>query len=124
MYHNYSFNLTQNQKKKIANAYKSKTSVSVRLTNASLQTKGNVSLQLTSRQINRINRAKASGHGIQINFSKTQLQKLGGFLSSLLNLGKLVLPFLAKKVLPTLGLAAASGAIQGATNKAVNKQNR
>ena len=78
-------------------------------------------MQLTSRQIYRINKAKASGHGIQINFSKTQLQKQGGFLSSLLNLGKLVLPFLAKKVLPTLGLAAASGAIQGATNKAVNK---
>ena len=77
MYHNYSLNLTQNQKKKIANAYKNKTSVSVRLTNASLQLtiKGNVSLQLTSRQINRINKAKASGHGIQINFSKTQLQK-------------------------------------------------
>ena len=109
MYHDYSLNLTQNQKKKIANAYKSKTSVSVRLTNARLQTKGNVSLQLTSRQINKINKAKASGHGIQINFSKTQLQKQGGFLSSLLNLGKLVLPFLAKKVLPTLGLAAASG---------------
>ena len=71
--------------------------------------------------MNRINKSKASGHGIQINFSKTQLQKQGGFLSSLLNLGKLVLPFLAKKVLPTLGLAAASGAIQGATNKAVNK---
>ena len=121
MYHDYSLNLTQNQKKKIANAYKSKTSVSVRLTNARLQTKGNVSLQLTSRQIYRINKAKAFGHGIQINFSKTQLQKQGGFLSSLLNLGKLVLPFLAKKVLPTLGLAAASGAIQGATNKAVNK---
>ena len=28
-----------------------------------------------------------------------------------------MLPFLAKKVIPTLGLAAASGAIQGATNK-------
>ena len=48
MYHDYSLNLTQNQKKKISNAYKNKTSVSVRLTNASLQTKGNVSLQLTS----------------------------------------------------------------------------
>ena len=79
MYHDYSLNLTQNQKKKIANAYKSKTNVSVRLTNASLQTKGNVSLQLTSRQINRINKSKASGHDIQINFSKTQLQKQGGF---------------------------------------------
>ena len=50
-----------------------------------------------------------------------QLQKQGGFLSSLHNLGKLVLSFLAKKVLPTLGLAAASEAIQGVTNKAVNK---
>jgi len=36
-------------------------------------------------------------------------------LSAILNLGKFVL----KKVVSTLGLAAASGAIQAATNKAV-----
>jgi len=40
-------------------------------------------------------------------------------LSAILNLGKFVLPFLAMKVVPTLGLAAASGAVQAATNKAV-----
>ena len=60
-----------------------------------------------------------SGHVVDIKFSKTQLTKQGDFLSGLLNLGKLVLPFLAKKVIPTLGLAAASGSIQGATNEAV-----
>ena len=60
-----------------------------------------------------------SGHGVDIKFSKTQLKKQEGFLSGLLNLRKLVLPFLAKKVIPMLGLTAASGAIQGATNKAV-----
>ena len=119
MYHEYSLNLTENQKNKIVNAYKNKTDVKISLSNVSLQLKSNVNLNLTSRQINRINKARMSGHGVDIKFSKTQLKKQGGFLSSYLNLGKLVLPFLAKKVIPTLGLAAASGAIQGATNKAV-----
>ena len=119
MYHEYSLNLTENQKNKIVNAYKNKTDVKIRLSNVSLQLKGNVNLNLTSRQINKINKARMSGHGVDIKFSKTQLKKQGGFLSGLLNLGKLVLPFLAKKVIPTLGLAAASGAIQGATNKAI-----
>jgi len=40
-------------------------------------------------------------------------------LSAILNLGKFVLPFLVKKVVPTLGLTAASEAIEAATNKAV-----
>lgn len=119
MYQKYSLTLTENQKRKIINAYKNQVGVKIRLSNSSLQTKGDVVLQLTNQQINRIKKARMSGHGIDIKFSKTQLQRQGGFLSSLLNLGKLVLPFLAKKVLPTLGLAAASGAIQGATNKAV-----
>ena len=119
MYHEYSLNLTENQKNKIVNAYKNKTDVKIRLSNVSLQLKGNVNLNLTSQQINRINKARMSGHVVGINFSKTQLRKQGGSLSGLLNLGKLVLPFLAKKIIPTLGLAAASGAIQGAINKAV-----
>ena len=119
MYQKYSLTLTENQKRKIINAYKNQVGVKIRLSNSSLQTKGDVVLQLTNQQINRNKKARMSGHGIDIKFSKTQLQRQGGFLSSLLNLGKLVLPFLAKKVLPTLGLAAASGAIQGATNKAV-----
>ena len=81
-----------------------------------LQLKGIVNFNLTSQQINRINKARMSGHGVDIKFSKTQLKKQGGFLTGLLNLGKLVLPFLAKKVIP---IAATSGAIQRATNKAV-----
>ena len=114
MCHDYSLNLTENQKNKIVNAYKNKTDVKIRLSNISLQLKGNVNLNLTSQQINRINKARMSGHGVNTKFSKIQLKKQGGFLSRLLNLGKLVLPFLAKKVIPTLGLAAASGAIQEA----------
>ena len=111
MYHEYSLNLTENKKNKIVNAYKNKTDVKIRLSNVSLQLKGNVNLNLTSRQINKINKARMFGHGVDINFSKTQLKKQGGFFSGLLNLGKLVLPFLAKKVITTLGLAATSGAI-------------
>ena len=112
-------NLTENQKNKIVNAYKNKTDVKIRLSNVSLQLKGNVNVNLTSQQLNRINQARMSGHGVDIKFSKSQLKIQGDFLSCLLNLGKLMLPFLAKKVIPTLGFAAASGAIQGATNKAV-----
>ena len=112
-------NSTENQKKKIVSAYKNKIGVNIRISNKDLHSKGNVNLLLTSQQINKINKAKASGNGIELKFSKTQLQKQGGFLSGLLNLGKIVLPFLAKKVLPSLGIAAASGAISGATNKAV-----
>ena len=120
MYSEYSLDLTENQKKKIARAYRNKTGVSIRLTNASVQSVGNVTLKLTNQQIKRINKARAAGSGVQITLSKTQLEKQGGFLSAMLNLGKVVLPFLAKKVLPTLGLAAASGAIQGATRKAAS----
>ena len=119
MYSKYTLDLTEHQKKKIINAYKNKTDVKIKISNAKLHAKGNLNVLLTNQQIKKIQKAKASGHGIELKFSKTQLQKQGGFLSGLLNLGKLVLPFLAKKVLPTLGLAAASGAIQGATHKAV-----
>ena len=90
-------NLTENQKNKIVNAYKNKTDVKIRLSNVSLQLKGNVNLNLTSQQINRINKARMSGHGVDIKFSKTPLKKQRGFLNGLLNLGKLVLPFLAKR---------------------------
>ena len=96
-------NLTENQKNKIVNAYKNKNDVKIRLlSNVSLQLKGNVNLNLTSRQINKINKARMSGHGVDIKFNKTQLKKQGDFLSGLVNLGKLVLPFLVKKVILTL----------------------
>ena len=99
-------NLTENQKNKIVNAYKNKTDVKIRLSNVSLQLKGNINLNLTSQQINRINKASMSGHGLDIKFSKTQLKKQGGFLSGLLNLGKLVLPFLAKKGHTNAGISS------------------
>jgi len=119
MYYDYSLNLTEHQKKKIVNVHKHKTGVKIRLANSSLNLNGNVTFRLTAQQINRTKKAKASGHGIEIKFSNTQLQKQEGFLSAILNLRIFVLPFLAKKVVPTLGLAAAFGAIQAATNKAV-----
>jgi len=96
MYCEYSLNLTEHQKKKIVNAHKNKTSVKIRLSNSSLLSNNNVTFRLTAQQINKIKKAKASGHGVEIKFSKTQLQKQGGFLSAILNLEKFVLPFLAK----------------------------
>ena len=56
MYHEYSLNLTENQKNKIVNAYENKTNVKIRLSNVSLPLKGNVNFNLTSQQINRINK--------------------------------------------------------------------
>ena len=79
MYHEYSLNLTENQENKIVNAYKNKTNVKIRLSIVSLQLKGNGNFNLTSQQINRINKARMSGHGADIKFSKTQLKKQGGF---------------------------------------------
>ena len=73
MHHEYLLNLTENQKNKIVNAYKNKTDVKIRLSKVSLQLKGNVNLNLTSRQINKTNKARMSGHGVDIKFSKTQL---------------------------------------------------
>ena len=66
MYYVYSLNLTENQKNKIVNAYKNKTNVKIILYNVSLQLKDNVNLNLTSQQINKINKARMSVHGVDI----------------------------------------------------------
>ena len=49
---------------------------------------------------------------------------LATLFKGLLPMAKTLLPKLAKSVLPTLGLAAASGAIWGSTSKAVSGRGR
>jgi len=79
MYYEYFFNLTEHQKKKIVIAHKNKPGVKIRLSNSSLHLNSNVTFRLNSQQINRIKKAKASGHGVEIKFSKAQLQNKEGF---------------------------------------------
>jgi len=85
MYYEYCLNLTERQKIKIINARKNKTGVKIQLSNLSLHSSSKVTFRLAAQQINRIKKAKTSGYGIEIKFSKTQLQKQGVFLSAILN---------------------------------------
>ena len=59
MYNKYTIDLTANQQKKIINAYKNKTGVKIRISNANLHSNGNLNVLLTNRQIQKINKAKA-----------------------------------------------------------------
>jgi len=47
----------------------------IRLASSSLHSKGNDNFRLTTQQINRIKKAMMSGHGVEIKFNITQLQK-------------------------------------------------
>lgn len=78
------------------------------------KTTGPHKLSLTKTQIDKISKRVKNGKGIRIKMSETQVKnQTGGFLGTLINLAKTALPALA-----TLGVSAASGAIQGATKKA------
>ena len=110
-------NLTESQKESIKKAYISKRPVSIKLTASQLS--GNDHLGLTKAQYKKVTIARNKKIGVSLKLSKTQVMKQGGFLGGLANLVKFAAPFFLKKVLPALGIAAASGAISGATNKAV-----
>lgn len=110
-------NLTESQKESIKKAYVNKQPVSIKLTASQLS--GNDHLGLTKAQYKKVTLARNKKTGVSLKLSKTQVAKQGGFLAGLANLVKFIAPTLLKKVLPALGIAAASGAISGATNKAV-----
>ena len=55
-YLTYSFNLTENQKKKLANAYNNKKAVNIKLKNNQLT--GDFPIMITKRQQNKINKVK------------------------------------------------------------------
>jgi len=80
-YHDYGVTLSEGQAKKILNAHKKGSGVTIRLTKINLQ--GEHKLPLTQTQINQIKKAK---NGVQLNLSETQLKQLeqleknGGFL--------------------------------------------
>src|SRR5277367_2868109 len=70
-YHDYGVTLSEGQAKKICNAHRKGTGVTIRLAKLNLQ--GDHKLPLTQTQINRIKKAK---NGVQLNLSETQLKQL------------------------------------------------
>ena len=110
----YKINLSDGQKKKLAEAFEGKYPHTFRLSNNQLV--GVFPLMLNQRQINSIEKAKRNKTGVDIKISVPQMRaqsQSGGFLGALAGLlTKTVLPVLSKivpKILAPLGVGALSG---------------
>lgn len=117
-YVNYSLGLSEGQRTNLAKAYKDKSCLTLRLTNNQLT--GDFPMALTQTQVKKIQKAKASGTGIQIEISKTQMAKQtqnGGFLGALAKLALPVVKTVASKLLPALGIGAASALAETGVKK-------
>lgn len=108
-YTTYSVNLSEGQKKKLAKAAKTMSSISLKLTHSNLQ--GDHPFPLTNTQINGIHKAYQNGKGYTLNLSATQMKQVvsGGFL-----------PFLVP-ILASLATGALSGAASFGVNKLLQK---
>ena len=120
-YYEHRVSISEGQKDKIKKAIESKTGVSIKLANSDLI--GNDLLALTKAQTQRLQKALEAGKGITIKMSKTQvmknLQVEGGFLGMLAGLAARALPFLAKSILPALGIGALTGVANAGVSKAL-----
>ena len=116
-YHPYKVTLSTGQKERLKKAYKTNNAITIRLTKNELT--GSDELMLTTRQINKLNKARATGKGSDIKISKTQIRKAvrhgGSLFTSLLSLGRAFAPTIAK----TLGLSALSGLVSEGTSQIV-----
>ena len=111
-YHEVQIHLTKNQKGRLRKAKREGKEVSVNLSGP--LNMGGETLFLTEGQIKKIEKISKKPRSVRIMFSAEQLQnQKGGFLGAIIPILSKVLP-----VLGTLGLSAASGAIQGATQRA------
>ncbi len=91
-YTKYKVYLTPNQQDKVKLAFKNGKNCSLRIEPKA----GNTDLMLTNSQINHIIQNKKQNKGAEINLSKTQLEKSGGFLPLLLGLASVAAPFIAR----------------------------
>ena len=109
-YHPFKVNLSDGQKEKLARAYKTNSSLTIRLKRN--ETIGRDELLLTANQINRINKARALGNGAEIKISKAKIREVlkegGSLFSAIIPLARSLAPTLAK----TLGLSALVGAVR------------
>ena len=107
-YLTYSFNLTENQKKKLANAYNNK----------------KAAIMITKRQQNKIDKAKKEKVGFVLRMSESRVRKQsknGGFLDALAGLlTKTILP-LAGKFIPKIIAPLATGALTSVADVAMKK---
>ena len=78
IYHDYGLMLTDSQKKRLQTA---KDGITLRLTNDQLS--GDDRLLLTKSQINKIEKHRQKGVGMDLKLSATQVRKQGGFLGAL-----------------------------------------
>ena len=109
--------LSQNQKKNIADAYKKRETVVIRLTNDSLH--GNDTLNVPAMVKKRLEKNRKEKKGMDIKLSKTNIRKQigGSLLTSVLSMARMFGPTLAK----TMGLAALAGAASTAGSQVVKK---
>ena len=123
-YVNVKVNISEGQKEKLQHAIKASCSaVSIRLGHEDL--KGNDVLAVTNSQANKLTKAHENGKGITITMTSKQLKhntKIeGGFLGLLAGLASKALPFVAKTVLPALGVGALSGLASSGVQKAMDR---
>ena len=121
-YLNARVNISEWQKEKLQHAIKSGCpTLSIRLGYEDL--KGNDILAITGSQAKKLAKAYENGKGVTIKMSSKQLKHNmkveGGFLGLLAGLAARALPFVAKTVLPALGVGALSGLASTGVSKAM-----
>ena len=109
--------LSENQKKNIADAYHKRETIVIRLTNDSLR--GNDTLHVPAMVKKRLEKNRKENKGMDIKLSKTNIRKQvgGNLLTSILSLGRVFAPTIAK----TMGLAALAGATSTGASQIVKK---
>ena len=109
--------LSPNQKKNLSNAYHKRETIILRLTKDSLS--GNDTLYVPSNILKRLTKNRRLNKGMDIKLAKTNIRKQvgGSLLSTVLSIGKMFAPTLAK----TLGLSALAGAASEGASQIVKK---
>ena len=109
--------LSEGQKKNISDAYHKKETIVIRLNNDSLR--GNDTLYVPATVKNRLEKNRKLNKGMDIKLAKTNIRKQvgGNLLTSILSLGRVFGPTIAK----TMGLAALAGAASTGASQIVKK---
>lgn len=109
--------LSKNQKKNLSAAYHKRETIVIRLTNDSLR--GNDTLYVPATVKKRLEKNRKLNKGMDIKLAKTNIRKQvgGGLLTSVLSLGRVFGPTIAK----TIGLSALAGAAGTAASQIVKK---
>ena len=109
--------LSPNQKKNLSNAYHKRETIVLRLTKDSLS--GNDTLYVPSNVVKRLKKNQKLRKRMDIKLAKTNIRKQvgGSLLTSILTLGRTLVPTLGK----TLGLSALAGLASEGTSQIVKK---